>query len=529
MGLSARAPGIRFLESSPSDRRVPGPCAATALGARPLRAYARHMRHAAVPVLSGEKLFGHVAEMRSDRMSFIRRLGSECRDMMRVRFFSKTAYFVGSPALLHEVFVDKAKSFGKTGMMRYMLYPVAGEGLFTSNGALWRQQRKLMAPLFTQRDIARYAGCMVDCALRGASTWGDGETVDMARETMRITMSIAGRALFEAETFDEADALGAALTVALDWASHNAANPVPLLQNALRRGLEDVSGRLPSRLRQTTRDLAGALHGPVLLPTPRARRLQAAVRVLDERVQRMIDERRASPGAHTDLLTRLLSARDEDDGSRMSDKQVRDEVLTLFIAGHETTATALAWALYLLARHPDALRRVQAEIDALGGRPPTFEDYPRLAYTLQVFKETLRLYPPVYFFSREAMTDVDVAGHVLPRGTVVFFSPFATHRRPDLWKDPERFDPERFRPEAEGSRPRLSWFPFGAGPRVCIGNHFALVEGTLVLATLLGKARFELVRAGEADLEPSATLRPRDGMPMRIHRRQPQAATARVA
>lgn len=487
------------------------------------------MRHEAVPVLSGEKLFGHVAEMRADRMRFIRRLGVETQDMTRVRFFSKTAYFVGSPALLHEVLVDKAKSFGKTGMMRYMLYPVAGEGLFTSNGKLWRQQRKLMSPLFTQRDISRYAGCMVDCALRGVGTWGDGETLDMARETMRITMSIAGRALFEAETFDEADALGAALTVALDWASHNAANPVPLLQNALRRGLEDISAHLPSRLRQPTRDLAGALHGPVLLPTPRARKLQAAVRVLDDRVQRMIDERRASPQAHTDLLTRLLAARDEDDGSRMSDKQVRDEVLTLFIAGHETTATALAWSLYLLARHPEVLRRVMAEVDALGGRPPTFDDYTRLGYTLQAFKETLRLYPPVYFFSREATTDVEIGGHVLPRGTVVFFSPYATQRRPDLWAEPERFDPDRFTPEAEGSRQRLSWFPFGAGPRICIGNHFALVEGTLVLATLLGKARFELAQPGEVDVEPSATLRPRNGMPMRVHRRQRGEPAAQVA
>jgi cytochrome P450 len=474
------------------------------------------MRPAHIPTLSGETFLGHVKELRHDRLTFIRRLGAECRDIMKIRLFNKQAYFVNSPRLLHEVLVEKSRSFEKTSVMRYMLYPVAGEGLFTSGGQLWRTQRKLMAPIFQQREIGHFAGCMVDGALRGMSDWRDGEVVDIAREMTRITMSVAGRALFEAETFDDADALGAALTVALEWANGNAANPVPILQTMLRRRLERWSPHLPKPLRQPTRGLADSLHGPILLPTPRARRLKAAVRVLDEHVQRMIDQRRAAGLGQRDLLTRLLLARDEDDGTRMSDRQVRDEVLTLFIAGHETTATALAWSFYLLAKHPEVLARVMAEIAALGPRPPRFEDVPRLGYTLQVFKEALRLYPPVYIFSRETSHNVEIGGHPIPRSTVVFMSPYAMHHRPDLWADPYRFDPSRFTMEAEGSRPRMAYFPFSAGPRICIGNHFALMEGQLLLATLLSRARFELA-VDEVEPEPGVTLRPRGGIPMRVH------------
>ena len=482
--------------------------------------------------LSGETFFGHARELRTDRLNLIRRLAAERRDILRMRVFHRHAYFVNSPRLLHEVLVEKSRSFEKSALMRYILYPVAGEGLFTSGGELWRHQRKLMSPIFQQREIGHFASCMVDCAMRGMAAWQDGEVLDVARETTRITMSIAGRALFEADTFDEADSLGAALTVALEFANGNAASPVGLVQTIVRRRLERLSTMLPRRFGSPARDLADSLHGPILLPTPRVRRLKAAIRLLDDRVQRMIDDRRSAGLSRRDLLTKLLLARDEDDGSRMSDRQVRDEVLTLFIAGHETTATALAWALYLLAKHPDVLARVTAEVDALG-RPPRFEDLPRLGYSLQVFKEALRLYPPVYFFSREAAQDVEVSGHLMTQGTVIFMSPYAMQHRADLWPDPERFDPSRFTLESEGSRPRMSFFPFGGGPRVCIGNHFALMEGQLVLATLLSRARLELTQ-GNTDIEPEpgVTLRPRGGIPMRVRlrgRARDQVHEGRVA
>jgi cytochrome P450 len=210
--------------------------------------------------------------------------------------------------------------------------------------------------------------------------------------------------------------------------------------------------------------------------------------------------------------------RDEDDGERMSDKQVRDEVLTLFVAGHETTATALAWSVYLLARHPKILDDVQREVDTLG-RAPVAADLPRLQLTLRVFKEALRLYPPVYFDGRQAERATDLDGVACPEGTVALYAPYALHRRPDLWPDPERFDPDRFLPAAEAARSRYAWLPFGVGPRVCIGMGFALMEGQLILARLLQRARFEIF--GEELPDPSATLRPANGLPVRITLRPP--------
>jgi cytochrome P450 len=473
-----------------------------------------------IPTLSGGTLLGHVRELRADRLGLIRRMDAECAGMLRISLFGRSAYFVNAPELLHEILIDKSKCFNKSSLIRYMLYPLAGEGLFTSSGELWRRQRRLMAPIFQQRDIVRFADDMVECTLRGIHEWRAGECLDISRELTRITMSIVGRALFEAETFGEADALGAALSVALSWGSSNAGTPLPAIQALARKALERCSAGLPATLAEPTRAFAGRLHGPVLFVSPHARRLKQAIQVLDERVARMIEERRAAGLSRQDLLTRLLVARDEEDGARMDDRQVRDEVLTLFVAGHETTANALAWSMDLLVRHPHVYAQVQAEVDALG-RAPRHEDLPRLAGVLRVFKEALRLYPPAYIFSREANTDVEIGGHHFPRGSIMFMSPYAIHRRAELWPDPDRFDPERFRAEGEASRPRMAFLPFGIGPRVCIGNHFALMEGQLVLATLLQHASFEAVSAAPSVPEPSLTLRPRGGIPLRVQLRSP--------
>jgi cytochrome P450 len=234
----------------------------------------------------------------------------------------------------------------------------------------------------------------------------------------------------------------------------------------------------------------------------------------------MIAERRAAPdrGRH-DLLSLLLSARDEETGEPMPDRQVRDEVHTLFIAGHETTATALAWALWLLARHPAIYHALRDEVLALGGTP-TAADARRLPLALRVFKESMRLYPPVYLFGRVSIADVEVGPYRLPNGTVILISPYALHHRAELYPDPERFDPDRFLPEREAARHRSAYIPFSAGPRTCIGNHFALLEGPLVLAQVLRAVDLELVPGREEiDVDPQATLRPRDGIPMRVRRR----------
>ncbi|MSP59965.1 MAG: cytochrome P450 [Myxococcales bacterium] len=464
-----------------------------------------------IPLLSGAVWpSGHAREVERGRIAFLHRFNAECGDIGRLRFF-RTVVVVNSPSLLHEMLVEKGKVFEKSPVVRGALYPLVGEGLFTSRGELWRRQRKLMAPMFQPAQIARYALAMAECTRRGVATWQDGATVEMARETTRITMSIAGRTLFDAETFDEADAIGAALTTALHWADETTVSLALQIQIEARQRLERLGEHLPPSWRARIARMVDALEPPLLLPGARSRELRAAIGVLDERVQRMIDERRAAGLTRSDLLTALLKSRDED-GARMSDRQVRDEVLTLFVAGHETTATGLAWSLHLLARHPESMRRVRAEVDALDGRTPGVTDLPRLTYTLQVFKEALRLYPPVYLFGRQATEEVTLGGYRLPRGTIVLVSPYGLHRRPAEWPDPERFDPDRFTPEAEAARPRTAWLPFSAGPRTCIGNHFALMEAQIALAIVIQRA--ELTSVGEVEPEPGATLRPRGGMPM---------------
>jgi cytochrome P450 len=470
------------------------------------------------PELAGARpVLGHLQAVREDPLGMLRRISREQVDVLRVQMPGRPVGIALSPAALHDVLVARAKSFEKSPVLRVSLEPLAGQGLFTSEGELWRTQRKLMAPLFPQREIERYAACMQGSAAQGARGLADGAVVDVARETTRITMSVAGRALFDTDMFGEAEGIGAAITTALAWANEQSSSILVILQTQLRTALVGLREGLPAQLQGPSGELVAALDKALLLPGERSRRLREAVAFLDRRVERMIADRRASSLDRSDLLTALLVARD-DDGARMSDKQVRDEILTLFVAGHETTATGLAWSLYLLVKHPEALARVRAEVDALGGRDVGFADLPGLSYTLQVFKESLRIYPPIFMFGRQAIADVEAGGCFLPRGTVVLVSPYTVQHRADVWPAPERFDPERFTPEAEAARARCAYIPFSAGPRTCIGNHFALMEGPIVLATLLQHADFELAPDVTIEPEASATLRPRGGMPMRVRR-----------
>jgi cytochrome P450 len=275
-------------------------------------------------------------------------------------------------------------------------------------------------------------------------------------------------------------------------------------------------GARPAALRRRLERALTWLEAPILWPTRHNRELRRAIAELDSLVQRMIDERRAAAAPSDDLLSRLLQAQDEDDGGHMTDKQVRDEITTLFVAGHETTANGLAWSLYLLARHPQAYARARAAVDSLGGGPATLADLDRLEFLGRVFKEALRLYPPVYLFARITCADVTVGGYRIPERTAVTLSPWIVHRRADLWPDPTRFDPDRFTPAAEAARASDAWIPFSDGPRVCIGAHFSQLEAPLVLATLLQRAGFALADDREILPDESSTLRPRGGVPMRI-------------
>ena len=357
-----------------------------------------------------------------------------------------------------------------------------GDGLLTSEGAFHQRQRRLSAPAFHRQRIGAYAAVMADYAARARARFRDGETLAFDVEMHALTLAIAGRTLFGEDMADEAAAIGSALTdlltlfprFALPWA------------RALQR-----------------------------LPLPSNRRFERARARLDATVYRIIRLRRQSGRDEGDLMSMLMAARDEDDGGRMTDVQLRDEIMTLLLAGHETTANALCWTFHLLAQHPEVERRLHDEIDAvLGDRLPGLDDVPHLTYTERVFAESMRLYPPAWNIGRQSLVDYGVGGYTLPAGSLFAVSTWVTHHDPRWFPDPFRFDPERFLPEARAARPKFSYFPFGGGARQCIGESFAWMEGALLLATLAQRFRFRSVPGAQVEPQALITLRPRHGLPL---------------
>jgi cytochrome P450 len=363
-----------------------------------------------------------------------------------------------------------------------------GEGLLTSEGEFHLRQRRLAQPAFHRQRIAGYAATMVEYADRACDQWRAGETRDVAREMMRLTLAIAGKTLFDANVEGEADEIGKALTTTFD------------LFNTLTLPFRQLLERLP---------------------LPASKRFLKARERLDATIYRIINERRASGEDRGDLLSMLIAARDEEgDGSGMTDEQLRDEAMTIFLAGHETTANALTWTWYLLSQHPEIEARFHAEVDeVLKGALPTAEDFPRLRYTEMVFAEVMRLYPPAWVIGRRALSDHQIEGYRIPARSILLISPFVTHHDARFYPDPFRFDPERWTPEARESRQKFSYFPFGGGPRLCIGESFAWMEGALVLATIAQRFRMRLAPGHPVEMRPLVTLRPKHGMRMILESR----------
>lgn len=368
---------------------------------------------------------------------------------------------------------------------------LVGHGLFSSEGELWQSQRRLMQPHFTPKAVQRYAEDIRAATSATLRRWEGRAEVDALHESMRLAMDVIGRSMFGVPEIGEAGPLGAAIGTALELAS--------------RRMFE--------------------LSAPLWLPTPTNRRFLAARGRADAFIFDVIRRRRAGlTGSQDarDLLDVLLRARDDESGRGMSDEQLRDEVMTVFIAGHETTAVTLTWALTLLARHPEVEARLHAEVDALADDLPGLGDIPRLSYTRQVVDETLRLYPAVWALPRTAAQDGEIGGYRIPRGTIVNVLVHLLHRQPDVWPDPERFDPERFAPAAVAGRHKHAYMPFGAGHRICIGMHFALLELVLALASVA--RRYRLRRAAEVPMIGVSTLRPAGPVIMAL---EPRRAAAR--
>ncbi len=468
-----------------------------------------------IPMLPEGTGFGPTLEFRRDRFGFMKRLATGA-PVCRLQLLDRKIALVTGAAEVQELLVENASSLAKSALQKLAGYPVIGEGLLGSSGDLWRKQRKLMAPIFTPAQIAAYGADMLACTQREMATYEDDMRLDVSKSMTRLTMSIAAKTLFGSDSCSEADDIGKALANAIRIFGKVAGSPLSPLQIAIREGLSRLGPHLPEALAGLVEKGIHQLESPVLFGEE-SRALEESVAILDRYVADLIRERRQNPGATRDLLSRLLTAHDGAD--HMSDKQLRDEILTLFVAGHETTALSLCWSLYLLAKHPDVYRQVQGEVDALDDEP-TVKDLPRLGKVLRVFKEALRMYPPLPLYSRDTIEDIVIGGHEIPAKTPIIISPYATHHRPELWTDAERFDPDRFLPSAEASRHRYAYIPFSAGPRICIGNHFALMEATLVLTTLLRTFEFSVEPGTEVVPEIDSALRPKDGLFMQIRRRK---------
>lgn len=452
----------------------------------PLRG-ARSERAQLAPGPKGNLVLGVMPEFNRDSLAFIEQ-ARDYGDVVRMRFFYLTVHFLYNPDHIEYVLSTNAKNFIKSRSLRTPFFRrLVGNGLLTSEGEEWKRQRRLAQPAFHRQRISGYGDVMVEYTDRMVSRWKQDEIRDIHRDMMRLTLEIVVKTLFNADISGEADKVGRVLSKMVK----------PFASQATLKWILDNR-----------------------LPTPTNRRFNAEAREIDNIVYRLIAERRSSGADQGDLLSMLLAAHDED-GSQMTDRQLRDEVMTLFLAGHETTALTLSWAWYLLAQNPEVEKNLHAELDeVLQGRLPTVADLPRLKYTEKIAKESMRLYPPAYGVGRETIHEFELGGYRIPARAQLFMFQWVTQRDPRFFSEPNRFYPERWTDEFIDSIPKYAYFPFGGGPRACIGNYFAMMEVVLLLATIGQRFRFSLLPNYQVSLMPAMSLRPAEGIPVRVAKRQ---------
>ena len=424
---------------------------------------------------------------RRDPIRFFMRLAHQYGDIVYFHLGPQRVFLLNHPDLIRDILVTHDSNFVKgRGLERAKL--LLGEGLLTSEGELHRRQRRLMQPAFHRLRLKAYSEIMVQAADRLQDSWEEGMVLDLDHVMKGLTLSIVGRTLFGADVGREASELEEALTAAMKlW-------------------------------RKMMLPFAETLEK---FPLPSVRKFRNARRRLDETIYRIIEERRRKPDLHDDLLSMLLAAQDtEGDGGQMTDLQLRDEVMTLFLAGHETTANALTWTWYLLSQNPEIETRFHAEVDRLPkGKVSSAEDLPLLTYTEKVFAESMRLFPPAWLIGRRALRDYEIPPYRIPAQSLVLMSQYVMHRDERYYPDASQFDPERWTPEAKASRPKFAYFPFGGGPRQCIGDGFAWMEGVLLLAAIGRTWKFRLVPGHPVKMQPLVTLRPKYGMKMILEKR----------
>lgn len=445
----------------------------------PIKSATSRSRAPLPPEHKGHPILGVMSEFNSDTLGFITRLKSY-GDVVRARFFYVPAYFIYHPKDIEEILTTNAKNFRKAMSLRSnFFHRLVGNGLVTSEGDFWRRQRRLAQPAFHRQRISGYGDVMVEYTKRTIDGWQEGEERDLHRDMMRLTLEIVVKTLFDTDVSRDADHVGRVLSEVVK----------PFASQATLKWILDNR-----------------------LPTPGHRRFHRNVSEIDRIIYRIIAERRKAGYDKGDLLSMLLQAHDED-GSQMTDAQLRDEVMTLFLAGHETTALALSWTWYLLATNRQAEQKFHEEIDrVLAGRAPQTSDMPNLPYTELIAKETMRLYPPAYGVGRESIEEFEIGGYRIPRKSQVFAFQWVTQRDSRFFENPERFLPERWTQEFSERLPKYAYFPFGGGPRQCIGNYFAMMEIVLLLATIGQRFRFSMAPEANVELYPAMSLRPKDGI-----------------
>ncbi|MGB0385992.1 MAG: cytochrome P450, partial [Ardenticatenaceae bacterium] len=444
------------------------------------------------PGPKGYPLVGVIPKIKGNFINFMTQMWLEYGDCLRLDMGKVEMYCVVHPDDVKHVLQMNNRNYAKGHKNQVKV--LFGNGLFSSEGEFWRQQRRLIQPLFNRRTLGSYVPAIIASTAEMLARWEarpePTQALDIADEMRRVTQRVITRTMFSKDMSEQTDMMCEAFTEALDRVNGNMRRP-------------DFMNKWP---------------------IPSNRRFEKAINTIDETVYKLIAERRASDASDAsdnaeeqDLLSLLLNVRDEESGAGMSDQQIRDELTTIFLAGHETTATGLTWTWYLLSRHPVVGEKVLAEVEhVLAGRMPRGEDLAKLTYTRQVFEESLRLYPPVWRFVRLAEEDdVLPSGYRIPKGSMVMLSPYLTHRHPDFWRNSEGFQPSRFTQDASKIRHRYAYLPFGGGPRLCIGNNFSLMEGPLMMAMILQQYKLVLMPGSNVQMKPSV-MRPLNGMPMLV-------------
>ncbi|MBX9770080.1 MAG: cytochrome P450 [Candidatus Obscuribacterales bacterium] len=434
----------------------------------------------------GNWLLGNADDLKKDPLNFLVKSHKENGDCVAMRIGTFPMLFITDPDLIHEVLVTKATIFTKDVAIKNNP-EFFGNGLLRSEGELWKRQRKLASPAFSPKRLEEYSKVMVEHTEKRVASWKDGANIDINREMMRLTLSIAAKTLFDADQQDDEE---------FEEALHDA-------QKYLAERLDDFI----------------LLMLPDWVPFPANVHLHEAIQKIDKVVYKLINERRGKTEGRNDLLSSLMAVQD-DDGSKMSDQQVRDEVFTLFFAGHETTALTMTWTLLLLAQHPEVEAKLLEEIKTvLGDRQPVGHDTHSLNYARKVVMESMRVLPPVWGLGREASEDTTIGPYDVPKGTSILISQWVNNKDERWFPNPEKFDPDRWTTEFNEKLPKYAFFPFGGGPRTCIGNNFALMEAVLLLVIIMKNYHLELDTTHKVEYQPGVTLKPKTGVKVILHKR----------